>query len=206
MPQRKTMAQIRSDELNEYQYVDRVVTFYLGRIIRLFRKLKAKKFKRNRDFIIYIDDFYEDLYFLCLEAYESIAKKYGEKSMDKKWVEKVLKTYDPVTLYRFDHELERKKGRHLEAVIASDNPDKEHDNALKYFSNMFKQYGDIVADTAHIQSMKDEGEEMVVWISVNDNRRCRTCKERDGKIYPINKIPTKPHIGCRCWVEAWKKQ
>lgn len=26
-------------------------------------------------------------------------------------------------------------------------------------------------------------------------------KERDGKIYPINAIPPKPHPGCRCWYE-----
>ena len=199
------MAQIQADELNEYKYVDEVVTFYTARIIRLFRKLQGKKFKKQSDFIAYMEDFYEDLYLISLEAYTSIAKHYYEakkQKITKDWVEKkVLKQYNPVTLYRYDHEVDRKRGRHEEAVIASDNPDKEHDNALKYWVNMFKQYADIVADIAHQASMEDEGVEEVMWISVHDNRRCKVCKERDGKIYPIDKIPDKPHVGCRCWTE-----
>lgn len=198
------MAKIRSDELNEYQYVDEVVAFYTEKIIRLFRKLKAKKFKRHEDFIAYLDDFYDDLYILALEAYVDIAKHYYEsdkRRMSKAWLkENVLEVYDPVSLYVFDHEVDRKKGRHLEAVIASKNPDKEHDNAMKYWSNMFRQYADTVADKAHLQSLKDDGEQKVMWQSVHDNRRCAECRERDGKIYPISKVPDKPHVGCRCWL------
>lgn len=197
------MAQIRSDELNAYEYVDKVVLFYTGQILRKFRKLKKKKFKDKGDFLLFLAVFYDELFEMSLKAYTSIAKKYykGDRTIDEKWVKKnVLDKYDPVTLYVFTHEVERKKGRHAEAVIASDTPEKEHDNALKLWSNMFRQYADIVADTANLASLKDSGEEKVMWLSIEDNRRCAECKRRHEKIYPISKVPSKPHIGCRCWV------
>lgn len=191
------MAAIRSDELN-YLYVDKIVEHYTTIFVERWNKLKRK---RRKKFIGMMDEFYEDLYLLCLEAYLDIAERYYKK-VDQKWLEDyVLKVYDPVTLYQFANELERKKGRHIEGVLASDTPDKEHDKALKYFTGMFAQYADKTADVAHLESLKARGITEVVWVSVKDDRRCKTCRERDGKIYPIGKIPSKPHIGCRCHVE-----
>ena len=195
------MPLLKSDELNFYEYVDKVVRMYSARIIRMFNTLRSKKFDKNRDLIAYLDDFYDDLYILALEAYRSIAKRYYGEDLGTKWIEdKILKTYDPVTLYVFTHEVDRKRGRHLEAVIASDNPAAEHDKAMKYWVNMFRQYADEVADRANIEKLKKSGEKEVIWMTEKDNRVCRTCRDREGMIYPISKIPTKPHIGCRCWV------
>lgn len=200
------MPKIRSDELNVFEYVDKSVERYMAELILLFNKLRTKKFRKNRDCIYYIEDFYDDLYILSLEYYEAIAKHYyhGDRKIDKEWVEKnVLKKYDPVTLYVFTHEVERKKGRHIEAVLASDTPEKEHDKAMKYWSNMFRQYADEVADMANLQSLKDSGVKYVMWKTEKDNRVCSTCKERDDQIYKITEVPDKPHVGCRCWlVEA----
>lgn len=198
------MATTRSDELN-YLYVDKVTEHYVKEFVERWNKLKRRKKKSDAWFIAMMDEFYEDLYLLCLMAYEDIAKHYylaGKQKINQRWVkDKVLKIYDPVTLYVFDNEIERKKGRHIEGVLASSEPDKEHDRALKNFTQMFNQFADETADTAHLESLKDEGEKKVVWVSVKDNRRCHICKERDGEIYPISRVPEKPHIGCRCHVE-----
>lgn len=195
------MPLLKSDELNFYEYVDKVVRMYSARIIRMFNTLRSKKFDKNRDLIAYLDDFYDDLYILALEAYRSIAKRYYGEDLGTKWIEdKILKTYDPVTLYVFTHEVDRKRGRHLEAVIASDNPAAEHDKAMKNWTNMFRQYADEVADRANIEKLKKSGEKEVIWVTEEDNRVCRICRDREGMIYPISKIPPKPHIGCRCWV------
>lgn len=190
---------IRSDELN-YLYVDRIVEHYTTIFVEKWNKLKRKK-KKGALFFAMMDDFYEDIYMMSIDAYLDIAENYY-KEVNLKWLEdNLLKVYDPVTLYVFVNELERKKGRHIEGVLSSNTPDKEHDKALKYFINMFAQYADETADKAHVEDLKSRGETKVVWVSVKDNRRCEECAERDGKIYPISKIPAKPHIGCRCHVE-----
>lgn len=198
------MATIRSDELN-YVYVDKIVEHYVTIFVERWNKLKKKKHDDIAWYIKYVDDFYDDLYILCLEAYLDIAKHYytaGKQKITDRWVKNnVLKVYDPVTLYVFDNEFERKKGRHIEGVLASETPDKEHDKALKYFTQMFSQFADETADKAHLETLKDEGETKVVWVSVKDDRRCHICKERDGEIYPISRVPKKPHVGCRCHVE-----
>lgn len=198
------MATIRSDELN-YVYVDKIVEHYVTIFVERWNKLKKKKHDDIAAFIRYMDEFYEDLYLLCLAAYLDIAKHYynaDKQKITQRWVKNnVLKMYDPVTLYVFDNEFERKKGRHIESVLSSETPEKEHDKSLKYFTGMFSQFADETADKAHLETLKDEGETKVVWVSVTDDRRCKTCKERHGKIYPISKVPSKPHVGCRCHVE-----
>lgn len=194
---------MKFDELNElYRHVDRKVEYYTKEFIRLFNKLKARKRRKPSDFIMYMDEFYEDLYLIALECYEDIAEHYYGKKLGREWVKKnLLEVYDPITLYIFDHEVERKKGRHIESVLASDTPNVEHDKALKYWVRMFAQYADETADAAHLKRLQDEGDKKVVWRTREDSRVCRECRERNGKIYPISKVPAKPHIGCRCWLE-----
>lgn len=195
------MARIRSDELNVFEYVDKVVEKYLKELIRLFNKLRTKKFKKPRDCIYYIEDFYDDLYILAMDSYIDIAKHYYSGKVDRDWIEKnILKKYDPITLYVFLNEMDRKMAKHIEAVLASNTPEKEHDKAMKAWSNMFRQYADEVADFANLQSLKESGVKEVMWLTEKDSRVCATCKERDEKIYPIDKVPVKPHIGCRCWL------
>lgn len=189
------------DEVNVFKYVDEVARLYIGRFIRLWNKLKRKKFDDDAAFILYIDKMYDDLYKMSLESYAYIAKHYGKKSFGEKWVKKnVLDAYDPVTLYVFSNEIERRKGRHIENVLASSFPQKEHDKALKSWTSMYSQYADTVADKANIEKLK-ETEDEVVWVTERDNRVCRICKERSGEVYKISAVPPKPHIGCRCWLE-----
>ena len=66
---------------------------------------------------------------------------------------------------------------------------------------MNAQFMDDVTFDAMIQAFRDNGTERVRWITAEDDRRCKQCAAMHGKIYPIDKIPPKPHIHCRCWVE-----
>ncbi len=58
-----------------------------------------------------------------------------------------------------------------------------------------------MVDTARIDTFKKNGIRRVKWQTQEDEKVCEECNERDGKIYPIDNIPTKPHYRCRCWVE-----
>ena len=194
------------DELNAYEYADKVVKAYSLKFIRMFNRCKAWKNKKPKDIIDDFFEFYEDLYEMALVAYLDIARHYYQPDhkatkIDRKWVDKFLNRYDPIAKYIFKQETDRKRSRHTEAVIASETPDKETDTALRYWSNMFRQFADAIADAAFNQGLKDDEIKKVRWRTEQDNRVCLECKAREGKIYPISQVPPKPHIGCRCWLE-----
>lgn len=193
------------DELNAYEYTDKAVRYLSLRFIRLFNQAKGWSKKKPKELIDEFYEFYEDLYEITLAAYIDIAKHYykpthKKTTIDRKWVEKKLTDYDPVAKYIFKEEVDRKRARHTEAVIASETPEKETDTALRYWSNMVRQFADTITDAAYEQGLEDDGIKKVRWHTQRDDRVCDECRGRNDKIYPITKIPPKPHLGCRCWV------
>jgi SPP1 gp7 family putative phage head morphogenesis protein len=53
-------------------------------------------------------------------------------------------------------------------------------------------------DNATLDGYKDSGVDEVEWHTNIDGRECKVCRERNGKIYKIDKVPPKPHRNCRC--------
>lgn len=117
----------------------------------------------------------------------------------------LMMAYNPVTKYVFRNELDRKRARFAEGVISSDAPREEIELAKRLLIAMNKQFEDDITFESVIQAYKDDGVEEVRWVSEVDEKRCSICRERHGKIYPIHKIPPKPHRYCRCWVEKVTK-
>lgn len=125
---------------------------------------------------------------------------------DEKYVDGILAEYNPVTGYLYEAEADRKRARLAEAliaaVIAGLRP--EYHKELQKFANLWhtqtKQYGDSIVDATRIETFKKNGIRRVRWETEDDEKVCEECKKRDGKIYPIDGIPTKPHYRCRCWV------
>lgn len=118
------------------------------------------------------------------------------------WLEQWLFAYDPVTRYVFNHEYDRKRARTFEAVVATkkrSDLQKELKQAMYNLSVQTKQYADEVTDTATLQGYKDSGIEYVRWITEQDGRVCAECRKRHFKVYPVDAVPDKPHIRCRCW-------
>ena len=130
---------------------------------------------------------------------------------DEKYVDGVLGEYNPVTGYLYYPEADRKRARLTEAlmaaVIASVRAD--YHKELRKFANLWHtqtlQYGETMVDKARVDTFKKNGIKYVRWVTEKDNRVCEECKQRDGKTYSIDKIPTKPHYRCRCWVEPMLK-
>ena len=145
-------------------------------------------------------------------AYLEMAKKIyreinpqGEEVPDKKWLLALLLGYDAITKYVYEHEIERKRARFAEALIATRSKQQEFLTAQNLLWKQTTQYAITVTDEALMQAYIDTGVTKVRWIIERDSNVCEVCKSRSNKIYPINKAPRKTHYGCRCFYEAVKE-
>lgn len=115
---------------------------------------------------------------------------------------------DGVTRYIYEAEVPRKRDRLKEAVQAANTlgeKSAELKKALRFWSQMSQQYTDTVTDAAMIKGFEDAGVTRVRWHTQDDERVCHDCDLLDNKVFPINKIPAKPHWRCRCWLEPIRK-
>ena len=192
-----------------YEYADKIITYLNRQFIEKFGRLKTififdelNVLQATKALYAELDALVrEKLFLLANYVYEQYAV--GDNSaITVDWLNDILSDYNSVTKYVYEHEVERKCSRLAESLIASPTKNVEIDTALRYWSSMVTQYAIEVTDKVVIQAYKDNGVQRVKWISFNDKRRCKVCERRHGKIYDINKIPPKPHIGCRCYFEA----
>lgn len=192
-----------------YEYTDVIIRYLNKRFIEVFRRLKSlvsfdelnvlQSTQLIYDELLTITE--EKLLDLAVYYYNSTVKN-AKTKIDRDWLYLLLNDYDPITKYVFMHEVERKRARLVESMIAAKNP-KEIDTALRYWSAMVTQYAIEVTDAAVKQAYIDDGVELVVWVTILDDRRCKECEKREGKVYDIKDVPPKPHIGCRCYIVPW---
>lgn len=162
------------------------------------------------------------------QAYIKIAKEASEEAADdvkketgvavkplrtdEKYVDSVLAEYNPVTGYLYEAEADRKRARLAEALIAAVifGMRAEYHKELRKFADLWHtqtlQYGETMVDQTRLDTFKKNGIKRVRWVSENDERVCKTCKERNGNIYKIEELPEKPHYRCRCWIEPVKEK
>ena len=142
-----------------------------------------------------------EAYLLGLELCGYDRKRaYGlaEKAITGEWVDRVMSEPNPVTGYRFDTEAERKAERLAETLEVAAKWNAEIDKAIRYWSQQCGQYAIDFTDLALMQAFEDAGVEEVEWVTEKDERVCSTCGPMDGKIFPIDDTPVKPHPNCRC--------
>lgn len=199
-----------------YSYADKAIKDMNRRNLRAFGKLKQLKFD-ELNVLSAVNETYDDSVRLAKKRYFQIAYEayiaalvlakvekakaddMAEDSITEDWVLDMLEEYDPVTLYQFLPEAERKKQRTVEALIAAHDKGESVDKALKLWTLQVDHYADKSVDEATIDGYKDAGVDKVKWVTAKDDRVCKTCRERNGKIYPIDKLPDKPHYRCRCY-------
>lgn len=142
----------------------------------------------------------EAFYELAVEVYRQTTP-HGDTPPTKKWLYGLLEEYDPVTLYVYLSEVDRKRDRTTEAVIAANNKAKEFRRGESYWAQMTAHYADEVTYQAMLKAYEDAGVKKVRWVTQKDERVCEECSPRDGKVYELDKVPPKPHWGCRCYLE-----
>lgn len=129
------------------------------------------------------------------------AQRMAEKAITSEWVDEVIEQTDPVTLYRFDTETERKAQRLIEALSATEQRSAEIDKAIREWSKQIGQYAINFTDYAALQAFMDAGVMELQWVTAKDERVCHKCHALDGRIFPVDEVPRKPHWGCRCfWI------
>lgn len=198
------------------------------RNLRSFGKLKQLKFD-ELNILAAVDDTYDDSIALAKKRYKQIAvdafiesllelaysmesaSKLAEEAITDDWILDMLEDYDQTTLYQFLPEAERKKQRLDEALIATQKPPKgkikgigptqEIDKALRLWTRQVAQYADRSVVDGTIDGYKEAGVKQVRWIAVDDEKTCLDCKKLDGKVFPIDNIPPRPHYNCRCRLE-----
>lgn len=138
---------------------------------------------------------------LVILAYQD-AQPHGKKEPDKLWLLALLDSYDPVYLVVYTNEVERKRDRLIEGVIAASNKTKEFRRGLSLWAKLSAHECDRVTDEATLKAFRDSGVKKVKWVTEKDDRVCSVCGPRDGKVYDIDKVPSKPHINCRCFLQA----
>lgn len=133
----------------------------------------------------------------------------AETEIDADWLLGVLLGYSLVTGYIYDREAERKRLRLNEQILTAREYDSRdlYNQSLQRSANLWwtqtLQYGIETVDEATIQAYKDSGVKKVRWIAKLDGRTCAVCRERNGKVYDIKKVPAKTHYNCRCYLEPF---
>lgn len=128
------------------------------------------------------------------------AEEMAEESITEDWLLDMLEDYDPVTFYQFNAEVERKKQRTAESILAALNKNDAVDRALRLWTGQIRQYADNSVIRATVDGYKAAGVKKVRWETEDDERVCKTCNKRHGKVYDIDKVPPIPHPRCRCLV------
>lgn len=192
---------------NPYSKADKVIEYLNKRYRKLFEGVMSFD---ELNVIPKSHEIYDEAYKmveqessrLVKSVYGSYRKGESDNFDPVAFVSALLLAYNPVTKYVFKNEIERKRSRFAEGVIASDTPREEIALAKRLLLGITSQFMDDLTFEGMIQAYADDGVKKVRWVTAEDDKRCKECKARHNKIYPISKVPSKPHIHCRCWVEG----
>ena len=195
-------------EKTPYRKTDKTISHLNRQYSRMFRRAAAFD---ELNIIDISHEIYNEAYELAeQEAIRLVRSVYGSYSRDEAaaaafdpvaFVLALVLAYNPVTKYVFKNEIDRKRARFAESMLAGTLPSEEIARAKRLLAATNAQFMDDVTFDTLIQAYKDNGTERVRWVTAVDDRRCKVCAPRHGKIYPINNVPAKPHIHCRCYVE-----
>ena len=207
-----------------YRLLDKLLATELRRIRSSFNHLSVMGFDqlnvvntRKTTQKMY-DSFLKDNEGIYLKAARDAYKKAtsGEKDtkteINGEWLAGVLAGYNLVSGYLYNKEADRKRLRLNEQILTA----REYGNremfrdSLRRSANLWwtqtVQYGISAVDEATIKGFKDIGIKRVRWATADHEKTCSVCGARDNTIYHINKIPPKPHYGCRCYLVPVKEE
>lgn len=185
------------------------------RVIQSESKRVYKKLAKAAD-----DCYLELAYLIFYEAYKEAKHEEKKSKIDarrkkdisEKWLSDFQREYNPVTKYVYTNEVERKRARFFEALVADVEAKDRHEMEADYktaenaWKRQTRQAMIDTEDRASITAYKAAGVEEVMWITQRDERVCEECIARNGLIFPIDRVPDKPHYGCRCFLKPVRRQ
>lgn len=123
---------------------------------------------------------------------------------DELWVTAFLDSYNYVSGYLYEPEAERKRLRLTEQILTAREYQSRslYNDSLKRSANLWwtqtAHYMLAAVDASTLETYEQLGVEQIQWVTNTDGRECKTCRDRNGKIYDIDNVPEKPHRNCRC--------
>lgn len=144
-----------------------------------------------------------------------LAAGYEDKEIvipDEVWVRAFLQSYNYVSGYLYEQEAERKRLRLAEQMLTAKEYQSRtlYNDSLRRSANLWwtqsSHYMLDVVDFTMLYIFKLMGVERVEWHTNIDGHECKTCRDRHGKIYDIDKVPPKAHRNCRCRLTPVKKE
>lgn len=196
-----------SKSLDIYELADKCADYLTRQYVREFNKASnSMKFdalnviKKSKKLYSWLDTITRETYLMMANV---VYKNYAndDDSLDEAWLSGILDAYDPVTLYVYTNEWERKRQLYAEGMMASKDKSVEKKQSIARLTKQAVQYTITVSDMAQLDAYKANGVKKIRWVSEKDNRVCEICAKRDGNVYPINDVPPKPHYNCRCRFE-----
>lgn len=128
------------------------------------------------------------------------------RDLDEAWVEELFEEYNPVTKYVFANEIERKKMRLFESLVADKaGRMQSYKTAERLLIKQIKQYAIELEDAITKVVYKDIGVQYVKWNAEDDAKTCGTCKDLNGQVFKLDEAPDKQHYACRCTLLPVKK-
>lgn len=198
-----------------FEYADKVLNTYLRQMLRKFRRTQNNLLSFDELNVANtqtaVNDLYEEVLKLALEAYRKIARYYYRLVRKKDedfpldmWLSELLEAYDPVTYYLFFSEHDRKRARMFEAMLSARTKadlKKEAFKAFRYWGRQFKHYLDKTAVNAVLEAYTKDGVTMFEWVTQKDEKVCAECAPKDGTLYTLKNLPPLPlHYNCRCFL------
>ena len=151
----------------------------------------------KKEFVSILNPLYQEIYDEAL----ALGFDGDLEDLDEAWIEEFFSEYNPVTKYVFFNEIERKKSRLFESVVASN---KEKIQSYKTAENLLirqvKQNAVDLEDSVKKAVYKAVKVEKVMWVSEQDSKTCGVCNGLDGEIFELKDAPPKQHINCRCYL------
>ena len=135
----------------------------------------------------------------------------GEDKIDEKWLIAFLGEYNFVSGYLYESEAERKRLRLAEQMMTAKEYQSrtQYNDGIRRSANLWwtqtSHYMLDAVDAAVLLAYAVAGVEDVKWNTNIDGRECKTCRERNGKVYHISNVPPKAHRGCRCYLTPVRK-
>jgi SPP1 gp7 family putative phage head morphogenesis protein len=156
----------------------------------------------RKEFLEIIDPIIQDVY---AEAVD-MGFDGDIRDLDEAWIEEFFEEYNPVTKYVFANEIERKKMRLFESLVA-DMPGKmqSYKIAEKLLTKQIQQYAIELEDAITKAVYTDIKVEYVMWNAEDDDKTCGVCNELDEQVFELKDAPPKQHYGCRCYLTPVKE-
>ncbi len=121
-------------------------------------------------------------------------------------LEHFLTSFSPVLLYTFETETERKQAKHFEMIasigdLKSPRVLEEQKKEIRYWMMQLEETAVDIEREIFLKEARKRGVKKVKWLTKHDGKVCKDCADLNGKIFEIENIPRRPHIGCRCWLK-----